>query len=539
MMFMKFKWSILGSNAVLLVLLLMSARGAWAQDACAGALIPVIEGPGSPSLGSATGCGVLITVTAVDGNGAATAFSVSIPNGGNGNPYDGAEDTVVGIQNSSGLPLYSITLNSPNLMFGGVFAFNGDGPCNFALSQYNSGQDCFDGTYGYEGPDNEFSNITGPTSPFCGELACATTGTINFFGEGGLASGSSSWFALEGTPASLTLAQQAVLTFSPTQTSAIATFNCSSGLTPCPDQGAHSMKFTLNSVSSSFSVVLVATQVDGDGVCESGIPGDPSDPIDCRFVTFFGEPAAPPAVNVPLCYPYSSTTSTAPFHCVFYSVQGAPPAPGLPGSPYTSPVLEQIAWNTVFTPPTDFVNSPRMYDDPSDDADLCNCYPIVPGFPYTPEDNQFVFDITTFFNPNPGTVGVDPTTGGKTKSFNDFVIAFPRTIAQIQQPVNADGSSVFNAKRGVVPIKFNFLQDGSASCNLPAATITLYRLSGSDPVPVDESLYSMSADSGSNFRISGCQYIYNLAASTVGPGEYKVGVVIKSKVVGIAYFALK
>lgn len=50
-------------------------------------------------VGSATGCGVLITVTAVNGAGDATAFGVAIL--GNGNPYDGIEDTLVGIQNSS------------------------------------------------------------------------------------------------------------------------------------------------------------------------------------------------------------------------------------------------------------------------------------------------------------------------------------------------------------------------------------------------------------------------------------------------------
>jgi len=303
------------------------------------------------------------------------------------------------------------------------------------------------------------------------------------------------------------------------------------------------MKFTVANVASQFSITLVVTEVDGDGVCESGDPNDASDPIDCRFVRYFGEPAfnPPPFVptNVPLCYAYSSSTNSAPFHCVFYSVQGAPPPPGQTGSPYTGPVLEAIAWNTLETPPAGFVNSPRMYDDPSDDADMCLCYPIIPGFPYSTEDNQFVFDITTFFNPSPNTVGTDPTTGGQTKSFNDFVIAFPRTIAQVQQPVNADGSSVFNARRGVVPLKFNLVQDGVSSCSLQPATLTLFRLFGGDFMPIDEGLYSMSADSGSNFRISGCQYIYNLAAAAIGPGTYKAGVVINGKVLGIAYFSLK
>lgn len=326
-----------------------------------------------------------------------------------------------------------------------------------------------------------------------------------------------------------------VLSFTPTQTSAIATFNCSSGLTPCPDEGAHSIKFSVNSVIQSFSITVFAVEVDGDGICESGTPGDPSDPIDCRFVTFFGEPGSPPAVNVPLCYAYSSTSPTGPMHCVYYSVQNAPsPA----SSFYTGPVLETIAWNTLETPPAGFVNSPRMYDDPSDDANNCGCYPVIPGFPYSPEDDQFVFDITTFFNPT-GTVGTDPSTGGKTLTFNDFVIAFPRTIAQVQQPVNADGSSVFNGNRGVVPLKFNLIQDGASTCNLPPATLTLTRLVGGSTASVDENLYSMSADSGSNFRIVGCQYIYNLAASSVGPGQYKAGLIIGTEVVGTAYFQVK
>lgn len=547
---MKCHWTTFSRSVGLLILLFFMGSAAWAQDPCQGALI----GTTTPALGTAKGCGVIITVTAVDDGGNATAFTTFVPNGGNGNPYDGppfsvegdhSDDTLVGIVNKSGTGLNSITLTSPNLTFGGAFAFDGDGPCDYAGSVYDSSQDCFDGATGYEGPNNSFSTPTGP--PLCGEgFTCPTTATVNFGGEGGLPNGSSTWFALEGTPASLTLVQQAILTFTPDHPSAVATFNCSTDTRPCPDPGAHSMKFTLNSVSNQFSITLLAEEVDGDGVCESGTPGDPTDPIDCRFVNFFGEPGTPPAVNVPLCYAYSSLTP----HCVFYSVQGAPTPPGQTDSPYTGPVLEQIAWNTLETPPAGYVNSPRMYDDPSDDHDTHNYYPMIPGFPYpstTPEDNQFVFDITTFFNPNPGTVGTDPTTGGKTKTFNDFVIAFPLTLAQVQQPVNSDGSSVFNAKRGVIPLKFSLLQDGVATCNLPPATITLDRLVGTAlPGSITESTYSMSADSGSNFRISGCQYLYNLAASALGTGQYKVGVVIDpavagigSEVVGIAYFELK
>jgi hypothetical protein len=536
------RWIFSGSLLALFLLLPGAAR-TQAQDACHGALISSESGA---SLGSATGCGVIITVTAVDDSGNATAFTISVP--GNGNPYDSppfamegdsSDDTLVGIINNSTGSLSAITLTSANTTFGGAFNFGSDGPCDFAaFHELGRPSDCPSegslGETGYEGPDSSFGTCDGP---------CPTTRTVFFTTP--LEQRASTWFALEGTPSSLTLVQQAILTFNPstTPTSAIATFGCSTNASPCLDPGAHSMKFTVNSVSQTFSITLLAVEVDGDGICESGDPNDASDPIDCRFVTFFGEPggtpANPNAVNVPLCYAYSSAPPNQ--HCVFYSVQGAPPPPGQPNSPYTGPVLEAIAWNTLETPPAGFVNSPRMYDDPSDDH-TPGYYPVIPGFPYPltkPDDNQFVFDITTFFNPSPGTVGTDPTTGGKTKTFNDFVIAFPLTIAQVQQPVNSDGSSVFNAQRGVVPIKFNLLKDGVATCNLPAATLSLTRLFGGTPGSVDESMYAMAADSGSNFRVSGCQYIYNLAASAVGAGQYKVGLQIGNEIVGIAYFELK
>ena len=37
--------------------------------------------------------------------------------------------------------------------------------------------------------------------------------------------------------------------------------------------------------------------------------------------------------------------------------------------------------------------------------------------------------------------------------------------ATIQQPINADASSVFNAKRGVVPVKFTLMISGSPHVN--------------------------------------------------------------------------
>jgi len=58
--------------------------------------------------------------------------------------------------------------------------------------------------------------------------------------------------------------------------------------------------------------------------------------------------------------------------------------------------------------------------------------------------------------------------------------------AQIQQPINADGTSVFNVRRGVVPVKFTLTQDGVATCALPSATIVVTRTAGGNTGPVDE-----------------------------------------------------
>jgi hypothetical protein len=56
---------------------------------------------------------------------------------------------------------------------------------------------------------------------------------------------------------------------------------------------------------------------------------------------------------------------------------------------------------------------------------------------------------------------------------------------------------------------------------------------------VNESTYAMSADSGSNFRISSCQYIYNLSTAALGTGTYRVDIRIDGQSVGSALFQIK
>jgi hypothetical protein len=110
--------------------------------------------------------------------------------------------------------------------------------------------------------------------------------------------------------------------------------------------------------------------------------------------------------------------------------------------------------------------------------------------------------------------------------------------ATVQQPINPDGSSTFTAKRGVVPVKFTLTDNSVPTCDLPAATITVTRLAASTSQTVDESIYSSAADAGSNFRISSCQYVYNIAAHNIGPGSYRIGIVIDGRQVGSAGFAI-
>lgn len=115
----------------------------------------------------------------------------------------------------------------------------------------------------------------------------------------------------------------------------------------------------------------------------------------------------------------------------------------------------------------------------------------------------------------------------------------PGYSAQIQPPINADGTSAFNANRGVVPVKFTLTLNGTFTCALPPATIAVTRTAGGTVGGVNESVYSIAADNGSNFKIDGCQYVFNLSSSALGTGTYRVDVMINGQVVGSATFKLK
>jgi hypothetical protein len=116
-----------------------------------------------------TWCNVIITINA---NG---TVSVSIPNS---HPYDGVEDTYVGVINNDTSALTSISLTGTN-----IFGFDGDG----IHGTFGIGGNASD-TTGYGGAD-AFFNITN-----------VNAGTVFFLGGGIGANGGTGYFSLEEPP---------------------------------------------------------------------------------------------------------------------------------------------------------------------------------------------------------------------------------------------------------------------------------------------------------------------------------------------------
>lgn len=146
-----------------------------------------------------------------------------------------------------------------------------------------------------------------------------------------------------------------------------------------------------------------------------------------------------------------------------------------------------------------------------------------PGFVRT-------FDYTSIANAN----------GGDGTDIGAFEVQppTPAYAGQVQPPINPDGTSTFSVRRGVVPVKFNLTHGGVATCDLPPATIAVARTAGGVIGEINESVYSGNADTGSNFRIDNCQYVYNLNSRALGVGTYRIDVLIDGQVVGNAVFAL-
>ena len=88
-------------------------------------------------------------------------------------------------------------------------------------------------------------------------------------------------------------------------------------------------------------------------------------------------------------------------------------------------------------------------------------------------------------------------------------------------------------------MKFTLTLNGVSTCQLPSATIAVTRTAGGTTGSVNESVYGMPSDSGSNFRIDSCQYVYNLNSGALGAGTYRVDILINGQVVGSGIFQMR
>jgi len=262
-----------------------------------------------------------------------------------------------------------------------------------------------------------------------------------------------------------------------------AIFNCPSNTNPCGDPNAHALALTVPSVSTGFTMSIIAHEVSpfqANGDCASG--NNVTNDFDCRFVSFFtfGSDGSGGEI-VPLCDPYSNG------NCVFYSAvycmpSGASctPTPGVepPASFYQSPVNWLITWNNdAIPPPAPYQPIPRLYDDPDSQVNNTDpygtsCSPLSPmlinGVPTSPAIFcQFVYDITTTFIPGQK---VDSGIGGTTRQFNDVVVAFPVAL----NPTFLDAANVATID---APATISFTNTITAPSN-PITNVTL-----NDPLP--------------------------------------------------------
>lgn len=169
---MRFRFTCAAAGAVVLLGALMPVAVAQA------AATPTPPFNQCPAVGEDTSCEILLVVN--------PDHTISVLGDPNEGPYDGSDDTLVGIVNNSKAAVPAITVTGPG---SGLSLLDGDGLCTYGLSG------CPFGPTGYEGPGTSIK--TDPALPDEAE--------IDFNGSG-LAPGASAYFSLEGalTAASLT-----------------------------------------------------------------------------------------------------------------------------------------------------------------------------------------------------------------------------------------------------------------------------------------------------------------------------------------------
>ena len=136
-----------------------------------------------PAIGQdTTGCALIITIDASGG------VSVS-PGPNSGTPYDGVEDTLIGVVNNSSQPIPSLALSSPLNIFG----FDGDGICFATYNTFAGGSYCTSAEKSPASPDVAGLDYQGPDNTWT--ISTLKTGDVNFTAP--LAAGGNTYFSLE------------------------------------------------------------------------------------------------------------------------------------------------------------------------------------------------------------------------------------------------------------------------------------------------------------------------------------------------------
>jgi hypothetical protein len=127
-----------------------------------------------PAIGASPSCAIVVELT--DG-------ATNILGDPTVGPFDGIEDTLIGVQNNSSVTVTRITLTDTRTVGIPIFGFDLDGICSGYTFTGSAG--CPFGTTGYEGPGTSFENIS----------LDAKSGDVVF--NPGVAPGGTAYFSLE------------------------------------------------------------------------------------------------------------------------------------------------------------------------------------------------------------------------------------------------------------------------------------------------------------------------------------------------------
>jgi hypothetical protein len=266
--------------------LLMGTATASATTASATPVPPFSQ---CPPVGLDTSCAVLIVLG--PGGSKATFVDPTQP------PFDGIEDTLIGVQNNSGAPVSSLSLTGS-----GIFALDGDGLCSPFNFPNPAPAGCPYGTTGYEGRATSLPVASTAPTTFPAEsysITDANTGTVHFLNPP-IPDGGSAYFSLEGptsaiapctssTPATVTLSPTTAVNPVSTSHTVTATVNSVCG-TPV---GGVTVHFTIASTAPGQGVITGTCTTDASGTCSFTYQG-PILPGQDAITGCAGPSGAPP-----------------------------------------------------------------------------------------------------------------------------------------------------------------------------------------------------------------------------------------------------